>query len=266
MKIGFIGCGNMGGALARAAAKRVPGEALLLCDSSAEKAERLAKVLGASALSLAETAEKSDYLFIGVKPQMLGELFAGLRPLLEKRKQPAVLVSMAAGTSIKALQSMAGAEQKIIRIMPNTPVSVGAGAILYARSAAVAEEELSAFLEFMADAGTLLPIEESKIDAASAISGCGPAYVCLFAEALADGGVACGLPRDLSLTLAAQTLEGTAKLLRETETHPGALKDAVCSPGGTTVEGVLALEARAFRSAVSEAVLAAYRKTLELEK
>lgn len=266
MKIGFIGCGNMGGALARAASKAVGGKNIILCDSTEEKAEALAGEIGAVAVSLSDAAKQSDFLFLGVKPQMLDELFASLSPMLCKRKKTPVLVSMAAGISISAIEKMTGCEIRVIRIMPNTPVSVGAGMILYDVNKNVTDADISDFLNILSMAGKLDRLDESKIDAASAVSGCGPAYVYMFAEALADGGVLCGLPRDKANFYAAQTLMGAAKLLMESGKHAGELKDAVCSPGGTTIEGVKALEDGAFRASAVNAVVAAYEKTLKLKK
>ena len=265
-KFGFIGCGNMGGALVRAVSRCTPGDALILCDFDPAKTAALASLTGASVADAKTAAKESTYLFLGVKPQMLSALFEDIRPVLKARTDPFVLVTMAAGISIEAVANMAGTPCKIIRIMPNTPVSVGAGTVLYAFNAGVTEEDVDTFRAAMACAGHLEPLDEQKIDAASAISGCGPAYVCLFAEALADGGVACGLPRDKASAYAAQTIAGTAKLILESGMHPGALKDAVCSPGGTTIEGVLSLEEHTFRAAVSSAVIAAYEKTLKLKK
>ena len=175
-----------------------------------------------------------------------------------------MLVSMAAAVTTESLAAMLGRELPIIRIMPNTPVSVGAGMILYAPNAQVNPEELAQFLTIMGAAGAMDRLDERLIDAGSAVSGCGPAFACMFVEALADGGVRCGLPRDKAMTYAARMLLGSAKLLLETGAHPGALKDAVCSPGGATIAGVQELELAAFRGAVSEAVVSAYEKTLEL--
>lgn len=266
MEIGFIGCGNMGGALARAASKAVKDDSILLCDSMAEKAEALAGEIHASTASIAETAEKCDFIFLGVKPQMLETLFSELAPMLRARKKLPVLVSMAAGISISAVERMAGCDIGVIRIMPNTPVSVGEGMILYDVNSNISNADVENFLKILSGSGRLDRLSESKIDAASAVSGCGPAYVYMFAEALADGGVLCGLPRDKANFYAAQTLLGAAKLLIESGKHPGELKDAVCSPGGTTIEGVKALEDVAFRSSVMNAVVSAYEKTLKLKK
>ena len=150
--------------------------------------------------------------------------------------------------------------------MPNMPVAVGEGMILYTVNDFVSKEELDGFLASMQYAGMLDKIDEDKIDAASCVSGCGPAFVFMFCEALADGAVECGLPRDKALLYAAQTLIGSATMLIETGEHPGKLKDAVCSPAGSTIEGVKALEEGAFRADVMNAVKSAYKRTLELGK
>ena len=263
---GFIGCGNMGGALAKAVAKSELDKEILLCDASAEKAGALADELGGSVVDLNTLAGTATYIFLGVKPQGFEGLFESVRPILAARSDRFVLVSMAAGLSIDAVERMAGGDCPVIRIMPNTPVSVGEGMVLYATNAEVKDGELATFLAAMRQAGVLDAIAEEKIDAASALSGCGPAFVYLFAEALADGAVECGLTRDKATLYAAQTLRGAAELLLTSGRHPGALKDAVCSPGGTTIAGVHALEAGAFRASAMEAVTAAYERTLELKK
>lgn len=263
---GFIGCGNMGGALASAVAKSACDGKLLLCDDCAEKATALATSIGAEVVDLATVATKADYIFLGVKPQGFEGLFESLRPMLQARANVPVLVSMAAGVSIAAVEKLAGCACPVIRIMPNTPVAVGEGMILYAHNELVTAEMLGEFCKALSKAGVLDAIPEDKIDAASALSGCGPAFVYLFAEALADGAVSCGLARDKAMLYAAQTLRGAAELLIASGKHPGELKDAVCSPGGTTIEGVKALENGAFRASVMAAVTAAYEKTLKLKK
>ncbi len=285
--LGFIGTGNMGGALAEAAAKRLSSGSILLSNRTQEKAwalqEKLLDMLpevsdirddedapDICVCTNDEAAARADYLFLGVKPNMLADLFEELRPVLSARREAAqrtgrdgrpVLVSMAAGTSIARIRELSGGEYPIIRIMPNTPASVGEGMILYAASPEVSSEQLGVFLDSLDAAGIFTELPEKLIDAGSAVSGCGPAFADLFIEALADGGVLCGLPRDKALVLAAQMTAGAAKLVLESGRHPGALKDAVCSPGGTTIEGVRALEKGAFRSAVMEAVIASYEKT-----
>jgi len=172
---------------------------------------------------------------------------------------------MAAGLSMQQIRMMAGSGYPIIRMMPNTPVALGDGMIQYC-SDDVEPDKLNEWLTAMAPAGRLDAVPESLIDAASAVSGCGPAWAYQFMEALADGGVAAGLPRAKAQEYAAQMLLGSARMVLETGKHPGELKDAVCSPGGSTIQGVRLLEERAFRGAVTDAVLAAYEKTKDLGK
>ena len=211
--IGFLGCGNMGGAIARAVCKAADPKKVYLANRTTAKAQALAKELGCKTATNAEVA--GDY--------------------------------------------------SVIRIMPNTPASVGEGMIQYCSSNVTAEEE-EAFRKIMAPAGRLDAVPENLIDAASCVSGCGPAWVYQFIEALADGGVACGLPRAKAQEYAAQMVLGSAKLVLESGQHPGALKDAVCSPGGSTIQGVRVLEEHGLRGAVMDAVLAAYDKTKEMGK
>jgi pyrroline-5-carboxylate reductase len=261
-KYGFIGCGNMGGALIRAAAKAVSPKNIWITDKDAAKQDALAKETGAAVKDIKEIASKCSCIFLGVKPQVIADMLAEIKKTLAGRKDHFVLVSMAAGISIERIIKMAG-DFPIIRIMPNIPASVGEGMILYCSHKTV-KADVDSFLKAMSKAGKLSAIDEKLIDAGSAVSGCGPAYAFMFIEALADGGVDCGLPRAQAQLLAAQTLLGAAKMVMETGKHPGELKDAVCSPGGTTIEGVLALEQGGFRGAASEAVVAAYEKTLGL--
>ncbi len=266
MKFGFIGAGNMGGALARAAAKAVDPQNIFLADNMTEKAEALAQELGCNTCSTQQAAQTCDYIFLGVKPQVMGGMLSQIAGVLAARKEDFVLISMAAGVCIADIQRMAGGEYPVIRIMPNIPVSVGGGMILFDTTDNVTAEAKQVFLNTMAYAGILDQLPEKLIDAGSALSGCGPAFVCLFAEALADGAVACGLSRAQAITYAAQTLKGTADMLLQTGMHPGALKDAVCSPGGSTIAGVNALEQNGLRAAAAEAVVSAYERTLELGK
>ena len=261
---GFIGTGNMGGALARAARKKLDGKHILLANRTAAKAEALAVDLDCQSVGNATVAEKADFIFLGVKPYMVAGLMADIAPVLEKRKDRFVLVSMAAALTIPDLRQRGCGDYPLIRIMPNTPSAVGEGVIFYTCDG-VTEEEKETFLDAMSGAGRLLPLDDHLMDAGSAVSGCGPAFVDLFIEAMADGGVACGLTRPMALECAAQTLIGAARLMLETGTHPGALKDAVCSPGGSTIQGVRALEKAGFRSAVMEAVIAAYEKNGQMK-
>jgi pyrroline-5-carboxylate reductase len=264
---GFIGCGNMGGALATAVARVVGGENILLANRTPEKAAALAKALGARTCDNAQAARESDFLFLGVKPHMMAGMLAGIRPVLASRAKPCVLVSMAAGLTVATIRDMAGVDCPVVRINPNTPSAVGKGLVmLCAEGIENDDPRMQALRRAMAGAGLLDDVDERLMDAGSAVAGCGPAFAALMLEALADGGVACGLPRAKAQMYAAQMMLGTAALALETGRHPGALKDAVCSPGGTTIQGVRALEKGGFRSAAFEAVIAAYQATLALAK
>ena len=261
-KLGFIGCGNMGGALVRAVAKSVDGSKIALCDYCADKAQALAKEIGATALDAETLVKNSSFVVLGVKPQNMEDTLLPLRSALQSGNH--VVISMAAGVSISALETLICAHLPIIRIMPNTPVSKGKGMILYCANKRVYMDELSEFVNSLKFAGKVDNIDEGLIDAASAVSGCGPAFVYLFAEAMADAGVECGLPRAKAIEYAAQTLSGAAELLLTSCKHPAVLKDEVCSPGGTTIAGVHALEENGFRGDVMAAVKAAYDKTKKL--
>ena len=262
--IGFIGTGSMGSAVARAAAASGLAQTILLSNRTAAKAQALAGQLPGAALSSnEEVARTAQLIFLGVKPQMMQLMLDPLAPILRQREDRFILVTMAAGLSCSRIRDMAGTDCPVIRIMPNTPAAIGAGVVQYC-GLGVTDEELDSFAALIAPAGLVDPVPEGLIYAASALSGCGPAFAYLFLEALADGGVACGLPRDKALVYAAQTLAGSARMVLENGAHPGALKDAVCSPGGTTIQGVRTLEQRGVRAAAMDAVIAAYEKTLQL--
>ena len=262
-KVGFIGAGNMGGALAKAAAKAEKVE-IYLADKDEAKALSLAEKIGATAVTAESIAKACDIIFLGVKPNVVAAALSPIADIISKRG--ATLVSMAAGVSIEKIEKCFNAPTPVIRIMPNTPAAVGEGMILYSRGRAVTDDKVSDFLSVMKAAGRLDLIDERLIDAGSALSGCGPAFVYMFIEALSDGAVECGLPRDKAMLYASATLSGAAKMVLESGTHPGALKDAVCSPGGSTIEGVHALEDGAFRATVINAVTAAFEKTKQLGK
>lgn len=264
VKFGFIGTGNMGGALARAVCKSVGGKDVLLADKAESKAEILAGELDCSYSDVTAVATSAKYIFLGVKPQVMNKALSEIAPVLQKRNDRYVLITMAAGMEISKFKDMLGFECPIIRIMPNTPVAAGKGMILYTANSSVFMDEIGEFSEGLKHAGRLDKIEESLIDAASAVSGCGPAFVYLFAEAMADAGVECGLSRAKALEYAAQTLSGAAELMFKTGKHPGILKDEVCSPGGSTIAGVHALEEKGFRATVMNAVTSAYKKTQDL--
>ena len=260
MKYGFIGCGNMGGALARALTKTT--QDVIVSDPS-PFARELAAEMGCEYGSN-ELAASCDRVFLAVKPNILGSVLAGIRPILKSRKP--LLISMAAGVSIEQIESFAGTELPVIRIMPNTPAAVGKGMITYAANELVDEATVTDFLRDMRPAGCFDRLDEKLMEAATAVAGCGPAYVYMMIEAMADGAVACGLPRAKAQYYAAMTLAGAAEMVLSTGEHPGELKDAVCSPGGSTIAGVRTLEEHGFRGAVVDCICDAYLKTQELGK
>ena len=260
MKYGFIGCGNMGGAIARALSQNTKD--ILISDRSG-KAKALAEELSILYGSVEEAAA-CDRVFLGVKPHMMQGVLAPLQGIFAKKKP--LLITMAAGLEISKIESFAGSKLPVIRIMPNTPTAIGKGVIPYCCNDLVTKEMLAEWLADMDKCGLVDELEERLIDAASALSGSGPAYLYLMLEAMADGAVACGIPRTKALSYAAMTMSGAAEMYLATKTHPGALKDAVCSPGGSTIEGIKALEQHGFRGAVMDCLAAAYKKNKELGK
>lgn len=263
---GFIGVGSMGGALARAACRWRP-EQVVVTNRTLDKAVTLAEQLDCDLAMDNETvARQAKFIVLGVKPHMMQGLLQSLAPVLAQRTDRYVLVSMAAGLTIDRLVEMLGFRAPVLRIMPNTPAAIGEGMITYAACGGVRPAELEEFCDKMSGAGRFDPVEERLMDAASAVAGCGPAFVYQFIEAMADGGVACGLPRQKALEYAAQTLAGAAQMVLAEGKHPGALKDEVCSPGGSTIAGVYALEQGGLRAAVMSAVLASCEKNKELGK
>ena len=242
-------------------------------DADKQKAQAAAKELkGAAAIpvvyqSNTEAAEKGDYIFLAVKPQILAGVLAEISPVVRKRmaagNAPA-LVSMAAGWSIEKVQAAVADNAPVARIMPNTPALVSKGLIALAVSPQVSGEKAAELETMLKGAGAVDRVDEKYLNAVTGLSGSGPAFAYLFIEALADGGVLAGLPRDKALQYAAQTVFGSAAMITETGKHPGELKDMVCSPGGTTIAGVTALESGAFRSTVIKAVEAAWHRATEL--
>ena len=261
MKYGFIGCGNMGGAIARALSNSTTD--ILVTDRSG-KASVLASELNIGYTDVADIAASCDRIFLGVKPHMMKGVLAPLKKVLSHRKP--LLITMAAGLEIKQIEEFAGTRLPVIRIMPNTPTAIGKGVIQYCCNDLVEEAALADWLADMVPCGLLDNLDESLIDAASAVSGSGPAYMYVFLEALADGAVACGVPRAKAYEYAAMTMIGSAEMYLKTKTHPGALKDAVCSPGGSTIAGLRAMEDGGFRSAAMEGVIATFKRNKELGK
>ena len=251
----------MGGAIAKALAKATTDFAIT--DRSG-RAIALAAEIPCGYLSGLEIAEQCDRIFLGVKPHMMQAVLAPLQPVLQQRKP--LLITMAAGLTMAQIEEFAGGDIPVIRIMPNTPVAIGKGVTQYCANQLVSEETLEDFLSDMRVSGILDKLDEKLIDAGSAISGSGPAFVYMFIEALADGAVSCGIPRAKALEYAAATVIGAGELVLASGQHPGALKDAVCSPMGSTISGIRALENHGFRAAAMEAVIATYNRNKELGK
>jgi pyrroline-5-carboxylate reductase len=260
--IACIGSGNMGRALMKGAARVVGGKNIMFTDHTPAKAEAAARETGGTALlSNADAVREAEIVFFAVKPAGIAALIEEIAPSFSDGK---AVVSMAAGVSIEALHSgFAACGQKVpplLRIMPNTPALIGKGVIALAASPDVPPIIKETVRALLSGAGFVDIVDEKYLDAITALSGSGPAFVYLFLEALADGGVFAGLPRDKALRYAALTVEGAAALAFQTGKHPAILKDEVATPAGTTIRGIAALEAHAFRGAVMSAVQAAFKK------
>ena len=261
MQYGFIGCGNMGGAIARGLSNSTKN--IMVSDRSG-KAASLAAELGLVYGDNATIARECQAIFLGVKPHMMKDVLRPLQQILAERKP--LLISMAAGLTLQTIESFVGVRLPMIRIMPNTPTALGKGVIPYCCNDLVSDEQLYAWKEDMQPCGLVDPIEERLMDGVSALSGSGPAYLYVMMEAMADGAVACGIPKEKALEYAAMTMAGAAEMYLQTHTHPAALRDAVCSPGGSTIAGIRVLEQNGFRGAVMDCIAAAYQKNKELGK
>lgn len=255
MRVGFIGAGNMGSALMASMKQQAE---LYVYDIAAAACDKAKYEFGAHiASNIQEVVQNSEIVFVAIKPQFLDEILEELKVAWSSEK---VLASIVAGKSLAFWQEALGKNAQIARIMPNTPAMVREGMNTVCFSSTLKNaESIKALLGYT---GRVMELRESVMDAAMGVAGCGPAFVYLFIEALADAGVAGGLFRDQAYELAAQTVLGAAKMVLETGKHPAELKDAVCSPAGTTIRGVMALEKYGFRSSVEEAVLATQRKLL----
>lgn len=258
---GFVGCGNMGGALVRAVAKTVDAKQIALCDHNQDKAQALACDVGAVVTNAFDLVQNSRFIVLGMKPQAMQSSVQEFCDIVPK---DSVIITMAAGVSIQKLRSFVGANVPVIRIMPNTPSQIGAGVILYDCDGVCKADEQT-FLQAFAKAGVVDKLDENLIDAAACLSGCGPAFVYAFAQALAKGAVDLGVPQDKAETYAAHTLKGAAEMLLAYG-DAESLKRAVCSPKGTTLAGLAHMEEHNFSTAVESGVKGAYKRTLELQK
>lgn len=262
-KVAFIGTGNMGSALVKAACKSLGGEQVAITDHALDKAEALALSTGSRVYpSNREAAQAAEYVFLCVKPHLIRGVLEEISPILEGK----VVVSIAAGVLTADLHTWAGEQVPILRIMPNTPCAIGKGMTALVAGPGATEEHLAAVETILAQSGRVERISENLIDAFGAVAGCGPAFIYPYIEALADGGVTMGLSRTQALNCAAQMALGAAAMVLETGEHPGKLKDDVCSPGGSTIVGVAELERHGLRSAAIDAVIAACKKSAELGK
>jgi pyrroline-5-carboxylate reductase len=261
IKLGFIGVGNMGGAIIRGlvGGGRVAPENLIYYDPDPARQAQMANLGVEAALDNAEVMH-SPVVVLAVKPQILSTVLAGVK---EFARPWHLIISIAAGVPLKFLEG-ALPESRIIRVMPNAPTLVGAGMAALAPGSGVTPDDLALALELFQAVGQAVLVEERLMDAVTGLSGSGPAFVAVFIEALTDGGVKMGLPRALAHIMAVQTVLGTARLCHEEELHPALLKDLVTSPGGTTIAGIYALESSGFRGAVMDAVTAAATRSQEL--
>ena len=243
-------------------AKVIEANRIVACDVNPEMGRKFVTETGAGLVpNISAVANQSTLLFLAVKPQHMAGVLAELKTTLSSQQ---LIVSIAAGISLARLCDGLGAASRVIRVMPNTPCLVGAGASAFARSATATTEDAALVQQLLSTTGLALEVPEKLLDAVTGLSGSGPAYVYQFIEGLSDGGVRMGLPRDVATRLAAQTVLGAAQMVLTTGQHPGALKDAVTSPGGTTIAGLHALEQGAFRGILMNAVQTATERSQQL--
>jgi pyrroline-5-carboxylate reductase len=264
MRWGFIGAGRMATALIRGmlrAGTATPARIIASDPLEAARQTLAAETAVTVVASNAEVAEQADVLILAVKPQSMSEVLAMLKPALSARH---LVISIAAGVSLETLAAGLGAERRLARVMPNTPALIGAGAAGFCLGPAASATDEAVVRACLEAVGRAFRVPESLLDAVTGLSGSGPAFVYLMFEALSDGGVRVGLPRDVATALAAQTVLGAARMVLETGEHPGVLKDQVTSPGGTTIAGLHALERSGVRAGLMNAVEAATLRSAEL--
>jgi pyrroline-5-carboxylate reductase len=264
LSIGFLGAGQMARALAAGfvAARVAPADRIVACDPADSARQQFADACpGARLVSeLAAVLKTADILILAIKPQVFPRVAADLGDGL---RGETLVVSVMAGVSLARLTDGLGSG-RVIRVMPNTPCLVGCGASAYACGPDATSDDADGVQQLLQSVGIAFAVEESQLDAVTGLSGSGPAFVYQIIEALADGGVRMGLPRSMATALAAQTVAGAARMVLETGTHPGELKDRVASPGGTTIAGIQRMEDRGVRGAMMAAVEAAAKRSAEL--
>ncbi|MDD1747813.1 MAG: pyrroline-5-carboxylate reductase [Methanomassiliicoccales archaeon] len=264
MKIGFVGAGNMAEALMKGiiSAGMALADDITASDVMPERRDFIAKTIGVGVTGdNIEVVRSSDIIVLAVKPNHVGPVLEELKPYLSSDH---LLISIAAGVKIDVMERHLNWGVRVVRVMPNQPCLVGASASAFALGRSARKEDKETVQRVLESVGVAFALDEKLLDAVTGLSGSGPAYVYMFIEALADGGVLAGLPRDVATILAAQTVFGSAKTVLETRKHPGELKDMVASPGGTTIEGIRALEENGFRGAVMDAIEAGAKKSAEL--
>ncbi len=263
--IGFLGAGQMATALAKGWAKAGLLDPARSRASDPSMAARSAfETVGISTTAVnSEVVKTAEVIVLSVKPQMMAAVLADVKLAITSNH---LVISIAAGWTLEALAAGLPEGTRIVRVMPNTPCLVGASAAAYSAGKNATEKDLTTVQQLLSAVGTAIELPEHLLDAVTGLSGSGPAYVFVLIEALADGGVKAGLPRNVAQALAAQTVFGAAKMVLETGQHPAELKDAVASPAGTTIVGLAALERGGFRSALIEAVVAATERATELGK
>jgi len=264
-KIGFIGAGMMAEAIACGLLKAgVSADNLLAFDTDASRKKYFLKELGIrGAADSREVVGFAEIIILAVKPFIISEVLSEIGESLHVGQ---LLISIAAGITTSSIEDQIERPVPVVRVMPNTPCLIGEGATAVAPGKYAERRHLSIAEAIFGAVGKVATVTEDKIDAVTGLSGSGPAYVYMFIEALADGGVRMGLPRPTALLLAAQTVAGAARMVLETGEHPAALRDRVTTPGGTTIAATAALEASCFRSAAIEAVTIAAQKSVELGK
>ncbi len=262
-KIGFIGCGKMGSALAYSL--DAEGRECYFSNRTPSKAEILAEKLHGTVTDNITIAKTCDLIVLAIKPQMMKEVLPSLKDALSSRNDRFVFLSIVAGYTIGKIRELLGADYPVIRTNPNTAILVGKGITLVSDEG-ITDEEREEYLYIFRNSGSFDLIDEHLMAAAAVPAGCGPAFAYTFMDAMADGAVAVGVPRVKARQYAAEVCKGAAELYLQTLEHPDQLKDDVCSPGGTTIQGIRALEKGGLRSAVIEAVIAAYEKTKDLAK
>lgn len=266
LKIGFIGTGFMGSPMIKSIVKSaiIPASDLNIFDIHKEKTQGLKNELGVNVLDNAEEiADKSDIIILAVKPQFVKAVLESCKAKFNNGK---VLVSIAAGLPIKAYKDIIGNDKKVVRTMPNQPVLVGEGMTLVSFDENIGAQEKNNVIKIFECMGKVEQLEERLMSEVIALTSSSPAYVFMFIEAMADAAVASGIPRQMAYRLASQAVLGSAKMVLETGKHPGELKDQVCSPAGTTIEAVAALEKRGFRHAVIDAMDQCTRRAREIGK